>query len=87
MRIRIATATFVVFAASGCSTTPSTAASDSLKPVEIPVSCTSSQSAVDCLRIASDLCGEKGYDLYDRDGKAIGVADIRDRISTARCRD
>lgn len=87
MRIRIATAAFVVLASSGCSTTASTTSADTRKPVEVPVSCTAGQSPVNCLRTVSDLCGEKGYDLYDRDGQAIGVADIRDRISTARCRD
>lgn len=66
----------------GCSTAPS--APDT--PVSVPVSCTANQSATECLRAASELCGENGYDLFDSAGNPVSVADLKNDAATARCR-
>ena len=69
--------------ACGCSTSPSTAPTS---PVSVSLSCTNNQSPADCLRPASELCGEVGYDLFDKSGKAISVADLKNKVATARCK-
>ncbi|KFN49522.1 hypothetical protein [Arenimonas composti] len=67
--------------AAGCASSPRTH-----QVVEIPVSCAGTATAVDCLRTASELCGERGYTLHDADGREVTLADLRHRPGVARCR-
>lgn len=84
MRINFASVLLVSCAmfVCGCSTSPSTPET----PVSVPVSCSANQSATECLRAASELCGASGYDLLDSSGNPISVADLKNNVATARCR-
>ncbi|WP_462114982.1 hypothetical protein [Lysobacter xanthus] len=78
------TAAVLLIALSGCSAMPQ-GATTPRGGHAVPVVC-SGAGDLDCFRAASEACGSKGYDLFDRAGHPATVADAQFRILEARCR-
>ncbi|HZX79393.1 MAG TPA: hypothetical protein VFE72_00370 [Lysobacter sp.] len=53
----------------------------------IPVVCSAGRIDVECFRQASEICGRRGYDLFDLQGRPATVSDAQYRALEARCRE
>jgi hypothetical protein len=67
---------------SGCASTRS----EPREPMSFPLNCRADENAADCLRTVSEMCGERGYDLFDAAGAPITLAELKFGKATARCR-
>lgn len=84
MRIKLAlgVTTAVVAMVSGCATSPSA----EREPMSFPLNCRADENAAECLRTVSEMCGSRGYDLFDTSGQPITIAELKYGKATARCR-
>lgn len=55
-------------------------------PRAIPVVCSAGRIDIECFRQASEICGRKGYDLFDLQGRPATASDAQYRALEARCR-
>lgn len=75
-------ATIVAIVLAGCATSPSS----NREPISFPLNCRADQDAGECLRTVSEMCGARGYDLFDASGAPITIAELKFGKATARCR-
>jgi hypothetical protein len=68
--------------ASGCATSPSA----NRESMSFPLNCRADENAAECLRTVSEMCGARGYDLFDASGQVITIAELKYVKATARCR-
>lgn len=67
---------------SGCAGSPSAERA----PLSFPLNCRADENAAECLRTVSEMCGARGYDLFDANEQPITVAELKYGKATARCR-
>ncbi len=65
-----------------CTSSPA----DGDRPVSFSVRCAPEENASDCLRTVSEMCGARGYDLFDAEGQPITIAELKYNKAEARCR-